>query len=558
MFLPTSLCFFPLQGASGSEIGKAAFVHASGRKDVITSEFRQGRRVGGQTGYYGAYIDAAQLPPDGEYYWYNDRGVRNSYNMPIFLGASGYSWITAQGRIHHWWQDAGVQHVAVAEIWFWIQFRWQTVDGERVLQTWLDGNRFKIVTGRTVYTATQEAIEAAYESRTPSGSYSLQGVTSTTDYWNEEFVPVSGLSHAFLSQDYAAIGKYYWDNAIVEPAKTAIAVWAHSHVSGSMGGLGQTPWQEVSRDYSKVIPLLLHTYEFSDPMLADGTIGRSSHMESRATPASEDPKDVWIVRGGPYGTPLFEWLVQHAWFDALQAIPRANQNSLQNLQAAFELLANIRSGNLVEIPDILMSQWEDWTRNADHAAKAYGELWLKYRYEYTTTKADIDEYVAFGLNIVDRYMQQISSSRVHGHAEKDGCICNCSMTWAERGLTGLQSFFKGLYTSGLEPNAYVLWDFVPFSFVADWIAPIGDVLQVYSDSQYKNELYYEFSDVVFSIRYSTGPIAGMTAEHYVRWIATEPTPVEYDYWFDREGGASPTTVFKRVLDTGSLIVGAAH
>lgn len=504
----------------------------------------------------GAYIDEAKLPPDGEYSWYQS-GIRNAYNLPTFTGCSVSSWFTGQGYIFHWWQDAGVQHVAVAHIYFQVQYRWQTVDGERVLSTWLDGNQFKIATGRTVYTATQEAIQSAYENRTASGQYSLQGVTSKTDYGKEEFISVPGVSHYFPSRDGNVVGRFYWD-AIKESAETAVAVWAHDHISGSMGGLGMTPWREVTRDYSKVIPLLLHTYEFSDPLLADGAIGRSSHVESRDIPESEEPKDTWIVRGGPYGTPLFEWLVQHAWYDALQAIPQANQNSLQNVQAAFELLANIRSGNLVEIPDILMSQWEGWTKNADHAAKAYGELWLKYRYEYTTTKMDIDEYVAFGLNIVDRYMQQISKSRVHGHAERDGYVCNCSATWAERGLTGLQSFFKGLYTSGLEPNAYVLWDFVPFSFVVDWIAPIGDILQVYSDSQYKNELYYEFSDVVFSIRYSTGPIAGMTAEHYVRWIATEPTPIEYDYWFEREGSASVTTVFKRVLDSGSLIVGAAH
>jgi hypothetical protein len=108
---------------------------------------------------------------------------------------------------------------------------------------------------------------------------------------------------------------------------------------------------------------------------------------------------------------------------------------------------------------------------------------------------------------------------------------------------------------GLEPNAYVAWDFIPFSFVADWFGPFGDVLDVYTNKQYRNTAYYDITDLVFSLRYSTGPILGMTADHYVRWLG-EPPVVDESYWFDAgEGSTSPTTTFKRVLDSGALISG---
>jgi hypothetical protein len=260
---------------------------------------------------------------------------------------------------------------------------------------------------------------------------------------------------------------------------------------------------------------------------------------------------------------MFEWLVQHAWMDAASSIPQANQNSIANLLEVFELLAALKNGNVAKIPDILWDDWVAWTHSAKAYAKGASGSWLQWRYGVTTTKSDIDEYVAFGLDMIDRYNKQITTSRTHGHASYravDGRTyeCNCSMTWAEKGLSGLSQFFHTMWKAGLEFNSYVLWDFVPFSFVADWFVPVGDVLETRASRRYRNEAYYTFSDIVFSIRYSTGPIAGMYADHYVRWVADKAPIVDESYWFDSGGATtSATTKFKRVLDAGCLITGIA-
>jgi hypothetical protein len=287
-----------------------------------------------------------------------------------------------------------------------------------------------------------------------------------------------------------------------------------------------------------VIDQLLRTFEFHD-----------SNLYKKGF-AGFLPYDV------PYGEYMYEWLTQHAYVNALEAIPKANDNSIQNIQAAAELLVALKQGNIMEIPDILMDDWKAWTRSADDAADMYANTWLRYRYEYSTTRMDIDEYVAFGLATIDRYMRSVTSSRAHGIARYGDYECRCTLNWAEKGLTGLQKFCHGLWESGLEPNAYVLWDFVPFSFVADWFYPVGDVLKVYSDAQYRNAEYYSISQVEFSLRYTTGPIAGLTASHYVRWQSEPLASIDHSYWFD-DGGSevSPTTVFKRALDSGALIWG---
>jgi hypothetical protein len=307
------------------------------------------------------------------------------------------------------------------------------------------------------------------------------------------------------------------------------------------------------QEYQRAASLLMSTFEFSDPQLACGQYASKAGYKMRWDGDKE--KLTWIPKGGPYGSYTFDWLTQHAWMDAVSAIPQANQNSIQNLQAAMELFIAAKNGNITEIPDILWKQWKDWTKDATSAAHAVGDIWMTYRYSYSTTKMDVDEYCKFALNVIDRYTQQITRSRAHGHASYDGYECNCSLTWSEKGLTGMNKFCHWLWKTGLEPNAYVAWDFVPFSFIADWFVPVGDVLDVYTNKQYRNTSYYDITDLVFSLRYSTGPILGMTADHYVRWLG-EPPVVDESYWFDAGGGStSPTTTFKRVLDSGALISG---
>lgn len=253
--------------------------------------------------------------------------------------------------------------------------------------------------------------------------------------------------------------------------------------------------------------------------------------------------DDWLNSG--LGTPAnydFEWLTQHAYYDALSAIELANPNSIQNIMAATELIANAMNGNLIEIPETL------------------GDAWLRYRYEFKTTEMDKEEYIKFGLSIINRYTQGITSPRVHGYADRvtpDGITvtCRCALNYRERTLSGLKKMFNFLHITGVEPNGYVAWDFIPFSFIADWFVPFGDVLEVYSHSQYWNSQYYDLFNICFSLSYSTGDNDGISVDHYVRWVS-QPLDLTIDYWYDK--GSDPTnpkTVAYRCLDAASLIAG---
>lgn len=568
MILPIPLCAFHFNGFSATDrYGQKQSVHAAfiGWKDTqeVPTEFiNNGIRIGDQMGRWGAAVDEQGF----DMLSIKTADLLCNCASPTCVGlparASGGRTISCTAA----WFDGDYYWVAAGSVRVYLETK--TIDGVPCCR--MIDNPYCGVSIHAVGRLSEDELQQVIDRYATKQSWSWRScrrtlLQSKTDMWKYDD---GGLWRPDIRDAY--------DASKVESVFTPAARYlvAQGTTDGSVMSAqpvypiaGFDPYPQL-----KAIPTLLNTYAFSDPQLALGQVGRTTHYETRAVsdrsvwdrakhrkPTSKTV-DTLVLRGGPYGTYLFEWLVQHAWMDAANSIPQANQNSIQNLMAAFELLASLKSGNVAEIPDILYDEWVAWTTSAKAYAKGVSNLWLRYRYELTTTRMDIDEYVKFGLNIVDKYMQQITSSRTHGSATyHDGDStykCNCSMTWSEKGLTGLSKFFHTLWSTGLEPNAYVLWDFVPFSFVVDWFTPAGDVFETYSSKQYRNSAYYDFSDIVFSIRYSTGPIAGLTASHYVRWVATEPPIVDESYWFD-DGGSTTgsTTIVKRILDSGSLMTG---
>jgi hypothetical protein len=99
-------------------------------------------------------------------------------------------------------------------------------------------------------------------------------------------------------------------------------------------------------------------------------------------------------------------------------------------------------------------------------------------------------------------------------------------------------------------NPYVLWDFVPYSFVVDWFAPIGDVASVISDQRYYTSEYYDFEFCGFSIKYEDE-----VGTRYYRWYQAPPN-LDSSYWFDKGGKTASTKLkLKRTADVVSLVVG---
>lgn len=344
----------------------------------------------------------------------------------------------------------------------------------------------------------------------------------------------------------------------------------------------QTPYAYIYTDlqkgidYRKIIQHLLHDYRFSDPLLAKGLVAptRSEVVvtgDYNPLTHRRDSKVVTVARSGPFGTYLFEWLTQHAFYDALSGIRRANANSIQNVLSAFDLLVSIKTGDFSDVTELLSRKWQEWTKDATSAGKFISSLWLRYRYEVTTTNMDLKEYGDYLVDYLERMARGNRPSRVHGFAKYDDTVCFCSLSWSEKFVSTLASTAHSLWKTGLLPDEYVFWDLVPFSFIADWnssmpdtlrrlgLAPpwsgnVGDILEVQSNKRFLNTGFYNISDVVFSLRYDTS-LGGLTGSHYVRFVDYTPT-IQLDYWFDSgEAKTSLSTLVKRGTDGAALTTG---
>jgi hypothetical protein len=142
------------------------------------------------------------------------------------------------------------------------------------------------------------------------------------------------------------------------------------------------------------------------------------------------------------------------------------------------------------------------------------------------------------------------------HTNYKGCdiTCRCRIDVIPRNLDNLGRIWRALYTYGLQPNFYVVWDMIPYSFIVDWFIPVGDILSTLdADRMYLSGEYYDFENVCYSLSYVRELDDNTNVKCYTRWKGSVPSCFNSFYWFDKPE-PSRRTVGYRVLDALSLFV----
>lgn len=229
-----------------------------------------------------------------------------------------------------------------------------------------------------------------------------------------------------------------------------------------------------------------------------------------------------------------EYMKQHAYLDALEHMPRLNDNSISNILEICGFLYNLIHRRKIEIPN------------------SWGQAWLQYRYQFTTGKLDLEEGIKFFKRKVD--LGSLNRRlRIHGQSSIDyegiHMVCRCSATIRPKIVDWIDRLSRELFVHGLSPTLYVIWDMIPFSFIADWFLPIGDTLSVMDASHAYSGVYYDIKDVVYSISYINNGI-----KLYSRWLGGTPPELHSFYWFENSG-VSGKTICNRILDAASLLIG---
>lgn len=232
------------------------------------------------------------------------------------------------------------------------------------------------------------------------------------------------------------------------------------------------------------------------------------------------------------------WLIQHAYLDALESLPRLNENSISNIIELVSFIKSLVLDHQIEIPKSLQSSW------------------LSYRYQYTTSSLDAKEAIEF----VHRHMDLGSLDKgitCYGRSftnyKGSDVTCRCRVDVIPRELSTLASIWRSLYTYGLQPDFYVIWDMIPYSFIVDWFIPIGDMASVLdAERMYRPGVNYDFKDIVFSLSYDRD-FDGYTTHQYTRWLQGSPPELNGLYWFDKEPVSKKVFTY-RCLDAASLLI----
>jgi len=235
-------------------------------------------------------------------------------------------------------------------------------------------------------------------------------------------------------------------------------------------------------------------------------------------------------------------LIQQAYLDAIDHMPRLNDNSISNIIEIAGFIKDLVIDHKVSIPESL------------------SDLWLSYRYSYTTTKLDAEEAISF----VGRYRQLGSLSKwikCYGESHHDYVVdgkttpitCRCCFEIRPRDVEVLNRIWRALYTYGLQPNFYVIWDMIPYSFIVDWLIPIGSVAHALDAQSNVTEVSYRLRDICFSLSYENKDVYGNIYHLYSRW--SQEIPQLNGFYFLEEDAASSKVIGMRILDSLSLIIG---
>jgi hypothetical protein len=281
-------------------------------------------------------------------------------------------------------------------------------------------------------------------------------------------------------------------------------------------------------------------------------------------------------------------LEQHAYKDAVDHLAHTWGNGLQNVAALVASIVFLRKHafrhaeiqNFTVGSDIstFRTDYPKWVRRTVTRKFRYSwkkswlsleqlmtgmprewrGMWLQYRYILMTSVLDSQELFEKRLTTSDAYslkrIQQGNWERAYGisHAtvRNVDITCRCRLRYRYKPfLQGFNRLGLTLEDLSLIPDLYVVWDFIPYSFMVDWFVPYGDIFENV-DTNKKLEENFEIRDVLFSLKY-THEWNGLEVTNYSRYRSL-PFDLNGLYWFsDTVAGK---TMGKRLMDTAALFL----
>lgn len=263
-----------------------------------------------------------------------------------------------------------------------------------------------------------------------------------------------------------------------------------------------------------------------------------------------------------HGEELFKLVSKdNYYFDCLRLLPQFHASARSRaFEESCDGIGHISSNNIANCKQVLEVLGCIFNKDIDgilQIPKTIKDAWLWYRYQYSTTKLDIEE-MSDKLRYLDfKYPGSYTAyTTFMDPREEVNVKWTCGVTVHEQWTDLYDKVNSLLYRAGLYPGLVNIWDMIPFSFVVDWILPIGDLAQKIETEMRFNSSRYVFDRINYSTSCSVGSLAypGLSYCYYKRWGETAPPPA---WLWVGEGTYDPSskTWAKRAIDGLCLVVG---
>lgn len=239
----------------------------------------------------------------------------------------------------------------------------------------------------------------------------------------------------------------------------------------------------------------------------------------------------------------FEWKLGEFdaffWYDLTSVLPRGYQiAATQSYIAAANSIPEATTNSIANALQLAGSVVD--LLHGDISPKSIKDVWLRYRYEYTTTKADIQEYAELTKRLT--VLANATTVRCSGKFAYQGVSCVTSFD-VDQSQWMPEDALSWLKTYGFKFSAINAWDMVPYSFIVDWFLHISDILKAFQDQG--NAMSLKVSDCwhVFQTEYDN-QFTMFRVPKAIRWgfpyVSYKP--------------ASNKTIGKRITDALALFL----
>lgn len=204
-------------------------------------------------------------------------------------------------------------------------------------------------------------------------------------------------------------------------------------------------------------------------------------IDAYVTICRQSPEYSWTTAVGTANDSVYQetslvgvddWLEPFLWYDLtgvltqpFAGLARSAYNALiDNLPAT----ATNSVANVLEVASGLRKLLANKPLSLDPR-----DIWLAYRYSYSTTKADLQEYISL-TNRLSR-LPDLKDITVRSIVSHENTVCRCTATISCDSIIP-KSTADWLRTYGFRLSAANAWDMLPYSFVVDWFLHISDFL----------------------------------------------------------------------------------